>query len=471
MKPLARILTGLVLATAAAGLGSYGWADGVGGSGIVASFRSVVIDGVHYQTDNAIIRLNGRQALESDLKVGYHVRYRADGDTLEAWSMDYYDTLAGTLEAVTVVDEDMQILELEVLGQRVRTDAVTWIHGADIDSLAAGMPVAISAEWLPDGILLASAVDVTARPEQVLSGRIDSVEGDRLSIGGVTIDASSAGSAPNGEALKVGEWVHALGEYDGSPQSPGALTATRLVRQADGDVSDLPGTIQGVLSNDAGIWKIRDHALLLDEALSAGLVAGRRVTVTGALRPSGEFQVSELRMEGDERFRVDGAIEAVHGDGTAITVGGVTVQLDERTTLRDDRDGYRWLSPDTLGTHDAVSLVVERIDGVLRARKVRRDAELRQILRAIIEEFRWWDVPKLLQQRQAGVFGAREAFYNGEAIATWKLRFRMKAGDRMTLRYDDDGEVVRAEVFADDYDDDGDREDDREDDDEREDEE
>ncbi len=451
MKPLARTLGSLALVIMATGLGANAWPDGIGGSGIVASFRSVVIDGVHYQTDNAIIRVNGRQALESDLKVGYHVRYRADGNTLEAWSMDYYDTVAGTVEAVEVVDADMQKLRLELLGQVVQTDADTWIHGTDAAAIGTGMALAVSAERLPDGTLLASAVVAVARPEQVLSGPIESVDAETLVIGGVTVDATGIGTAPDGEPLAAGEWIHALGEYDGV-----TLRVNRLVRQADRDISDLPGTIEGVLSNADGVWKIRDHALIVDAALAQELVAGRRATVTGLLKPTGEFQVATLRVDRRERFRLDGNIEAVHGNGEAITVGGVTVYLDERTTLRDDRDGYRWLSPDTLGAHDAVNVIVEEVDGVLRARKVRRDFNLRQVLRAVVEEHSWWDAPKLLKHRQDGVFSAEAATYNGEPISPWQLRFRMKQGDRMTLRFDEDGDVESAEVVSAAYDDDDD---------------
>lgn len=441
MKSLARTLITVVCAALSATTGLHAIADGISGSGIVKYFHSVVIDGVHYQTDKAIIRVNGEPALEADLKVGYHVSYRADEATLEAWSMDYYDTVAGPIDSVKITDPDMQGASIRVLGQTIETDADTWFHGASLDSLSPGMLVAISAEWLPNGKLIASSVDTVARTTNVLSGPISAIQNGGFTIGGVSVDASNIGLEVNGVSLADGEWVHALGFFDGA-----TLHADRLVRMADRSVKALPATMEGALRREDGRWKLRDMVLALRD--ESKLLPGLRATVSGVLNPDGTLEAEDVRMEGKRRYRLDGVIESVQGNGDALMIEGRQVLMDERTSLRDDRDGYRWLGPENLGAHDSVSLIVEDVDGELRARKITRTSSLQAVVRAEVTDMHWWRGPKLLKKRQAAAFDALSARYDGKRVSAWRLRFLLKAGDEMTLRYDARGRVASAEVVS-----------------------
>ena len=446
MKSLARTLITLAFAVLSATSALHAIADGISGSGVVKYFHSVVIDGVHYQTDKAIIRINGEPAMEADLKVGYHVSYRADGDTLEAWSMDYYDTVAGPVESVQIIDADMQIAKIRVLGQTVQTDADTWLHGVTLEGLREGMPVAISAEWLPNGKLIASAVDATRRATNVLSGPIRKVEDSEFQIGGVEVDAANIGLTVNGTALVEGDWVHALGFYDGEK-----LHADRLQRMADRSIKALPITTEGAIRRENGRWKLRDMVLAITDEVpedEARLLPGIRATISGVLNPDGTLRAEQVRPDASRRYRLDGVIESVQGNGASLTIDGREITMDDRTSLRDDRDGYRWLGPEDLGAYDAVSLIVEEVDGVLRARKVTRTAELKSLIRARVTAMHWWRGPELLKKRQATAFDARSARYHGKRVSPWRLRFLLKTGDEMTLRYDSRGQVVSAEVVA-----------------------
>lgn len=441
MNSFTRTLITAACAVLSAMTGLHAVADGISGSGVVKYFHSVVIDGVHYQTDKAIIRINGEPALEADLKVGYHVSYRADAESLEAWSMDYYDTVAGTIESVQVTDPDMQKARISVLGQRVETDADTWLHGVELADLVPGMPVAISAQRLPNGELIASSVDAADRGTHVLSGPIEQLDDETFRIGGVRINAEDSGIEVNDVELNEGEWVHVLGYYNGS-----VLYATRLVRMADRDVRSIPATMEGALHRENGLWKLRDIVLAFQD--ESKLLPGLKATVSGVLNPDGTLEADEVRMDEKRAYRLDGVIEFVDADGAAMTIDGRRILMDDRTSLRDDRDGYRWLGPENLGAHDAVSVIVEEVDGELRARKVTRAATLQAIVRAEVTAMHWWRGPELLKKRQAAAFAARTARYDGKPISPWRLRFLLKAGDEMTLRYDGQGRVTSAEVVS-----------------------
>ena len=445
MKSLARTLITAAFAVLSATSALHAIADGISGSGVVKYFHSVVIDGVHYQTDKAIIRINGVQATEADLKVGYHVSYRADGNTLEAWSMDYYDTVAGPVQAVQIIDADMQVAKIRVLGQMVQTDADTWLHGVTLQGLREGMPVAISAEWLPNGKLIATSVDATQRASNVLSGPIRKIEDASFLIGGVQVDAANIGLTVNAEDLAEGDWVHALGYYDGQ-----ILHADRLQRMADRSIKALPITTEGAIRRENGLWKLRDMVLAFrgDGQDEATLLPGIRATVSGVLNPDGTLQAEQVRADAPLRYRLDGVIESVQGHGASLTIDGRQIRMDDRTSLRDDRDGYRWLGPEDLGAYDTVSLIVEEVDGELRARKVIRTTDLSAMIRARVTDMHWWRGPELLKKRQAAAFDARSARYRGKRVSPWRLRFLLKTGDEMTLRYDRRGRVVRAEVVG-----------------------
>jgi hypothetical protein len=454
MKPLARNKLALIWAALTALIGLEAVADGIGGSGVIRYFHSVVIDGTHYQTDHAVIRINGEPATEYDLKVGYHVSYRADGDTLEAWSMDYYDTVAGLAERITVIDASMQIGRIQIMNQRVETNADTWFHGVSFDEIEVGTELAISADWQPDGSLLATSVDAVARAEQILSGPIDRIDGSVLVIGGVSIDASNIGIAPNGGIapdgvkLQAGEWIHALGYYDGVS----TLHATAIVRQADRDIADLPTTIEGVLQRDQGVWQIQDYQLQIQESdeqhLASKLRPGRRATVTGILKPSGLLTVEEIRVEQRGRYRLDGLIEEIDPDDGSISVGGMKIALDERSSLRDDRDHYRWLGPENLAVHDAVSLIIEEHNGRLRARRITRLRDTSRLLSARVQKTDWWRGPRLMRKHQAAAYTAQKTYYNGRRISPFRLRWLMRPGDSVTLRWDEAGRVSSTEVTS-----------------------
>jgi len=449
MEILMKAVTRSLMILLAALTGLHAVADGIGGSGIARYFHSVVIDGVHFETDSAVIRINGEIATESDLKVGYQLSYRADGTTLQAWSMDYYDTIAGTVERVELVDPDMQVARIQIMNQRIETDADTWFHGVDLEDIEVGMTLAISAQWLPNGALLASSVDAVARTSQIISGPIERIDGRVLVIGGVRVDTSSAGTDDATSADRnwaEGEWIHASGLYDGS----GTLQATRLVRQVSAGVDDLPSRIEGVLRLENGVWYLREHRLEIDgqTSVNAVLVPGVRATVHGTLKPTGLLIADEIRVVPRGRYRLDGTIEAIHPDGGAITVAGFTINVDERASLRDDRDGYRWLGPENLAVHDSVSLIIEEREGALRARRITRQSNLRTVLRARVEQTNWLQGPLVMQKYRTGAYTAREAFYNGRPVSAWRLRWLVRPGDAITLRYDDAGNVAEAEVTS-----------------------
>lgn len=443
MKPLSRSLIQLTCAALMTLPGLQALADdGISGSGVIRYFGSVVIDGDHLETAGAVIRINGRPAAEAELKVGYHVRYRADGSTLQAWSLDYYDTVAGAVEAIAVEDDGLQLASIRILGQRIETDADTWFHGVELEEIEPGMPLAVSAEWTPEGVLRASSVDAAARTENVLSGPVSRVDEGSLLVGGIRIQASDSVLTPNGVPVQAGEWIHALGHYDGD----GALYADRIVRQADPGIAELPARVEGVLRRENGGWWLRDHLLRIDGAAAGDLLAGARVTLAGTLETSGAIRTRTVRRERRGRHRLDGVIEAIHADGSAITVAGRTVALDGRTSFRDDRDEYRWLGPDSLGVHDAVSLILENEDGTLRARRVVRRAGSERVLSAIVEGVSWWRGPSLLDERQGDAYNAHEAFYNGRRVSPRQLRWLIRTGDAMTLTWDAAGRVARADI-------------------------
>ena len=106
--------------------------EGIGGTGVVPPkntsyrlfgqldrFGSVVIDGVHYETSQAAIRLNGIPGTEADLKVGHQLWMHVDAASNQALEIDQFDAVAGVVGAITEIDATMQHYEFTILRQRI----------------------------------------------------------------------------------------------------------------------------------------------------------------------------------------------------------------------------------------------------------------------------------------------------------------------------------------------------------------
>ena len=142
-------------------------------SGSVTALNGLTIDGIHYNTNTAIVSIDGLPATASDLKLGQFVVLEGDVNfsdaTGTAAAISYFASIIGPVESVDVSEQRMSIL-----GQTVLTSADTvFAPGIDRDTFAGlgiGATAEISGYRNTDGELVATRVehDMTSTGVQLI---------------------------------------------------------------------------------------------------------------------------------------------------------------------------------------------------------------------------------------------------------------------------------------------------------------
>ena len=259
--------------------------DGRGGAapvavvsrGTITGFGSIVVNGVRYDTTNAIFGIDGRGGQQSDLAVGDVVLVEGtvneDGTNPVADRVTFDDAVEGPISAI-----DLAAQTLTVLGQLVRIDADTSFDDSiaprSLEGLAVNDVVEVSGFSLADGSI--SATRIEPKPpggELELTGIVSNAEATTFEINGFVVDFSAAmlenfpGGAPeNGQLVEAkgmtiggaGQLLATEVEFKGSEFGDEGDQAelegfiTRFVSASDFDVEGIPVTTNGQTTYENG---------------------------------------------------------------------------------------------------------------------------------------------------------------------------------------------------------------------------
>ncbi len=247
--------------------------SGITGTGIVVGtitgFGSIIVNGVHYNIDNADIDANGQpysnltpQQQQQVLAVGMVVRLRAtdNGDgTGEASSVVYDAAIKGPVLDVVPSLTDITIKQMTVLGQTVEISSVSTrfedFSGIGFDLISAGAVVEISGYVDQQGTIKATLVekkDEVQPGNQVeveLHGMISDLQSDRFILNNQLVLLNNDTEIHDGLTLQSGEPVEVKGFY----QTDGTVIAKEIesdesdreeIKNAEGEVR-----MQGLVSD------------------------------------------------------------------------------------------------------------------------------------------------------------------------------------------------------------------------------
>jgi hypothetical protein len=340
---------------------------GIGGSGYVSSgsvsgFGSVFVNGVEFETDSSTFDVDGVSGTQDDLAIGMIVQVsgtiNADGITGNATNIRFDDQLQGPVTGPITYDADRVTASFTVLGVNVIIDSGSTsfdIDGDlpastvfDFDSIAEDNNVEISGFFDSSGNLIATRVelkDITFDTSSIIEieGRISDLSGNTFTIGGLTIDASSASfdDLPNGliEDLSV--------------EVKGTLAGTNVTAISVEGEDDLPDDtdefeLEGIISDyvdDSNfmIDDIRVDASNVKTREPASLVLKNdiRIEVEGAII-NGILVANEIESEGGD-IKVHAMVTAVPPVTAANTfevspLSGqtITVTVSTNTQFEDD---------------------------------------------------------------------------------------------------------------------------------------
>jgi hypothetical protein len=341
---------------------SFVASGGIGGTGMVASsnnvsvgpitgFGSVFVNGVKYDTTNAVIMVNGQQVTDEALKLGMVVRVEGRVDssskTGTATRIDFNENVIGPVQMI-----DREHNRLKVLGQMVSVDRLTLFEGfSKLDELKVGDVLEVSGLINAKGYILATRI---ARLAEITSfevrGRIDNHDPatQTFTIGELTVDyseplvfedvpfdaefvdiqgvfvedrfvATRFTVEQNTFVFEVGTEIELYG------------VVTRFKSPSDFEVSDLP-----VTTTPETVFIFGTAADLAQNAELAvrGFWNADSVLVVEYV----EFVDTSSNRTGAGQINLEAKVEAIDGVNNRVTLLGVSVQTTNNTVFLDERD-------------------------------------------------------------------------------------------------------------------------------------
>jgi hypothetical protein len=323
-----------------------------GAVGSVSGFGSVIVNGVHYETEGAVINVNGGPATEGDLRVGYVVVIQAitpaEGSGAQASTIDFSHDVIGPLSAVDVVNN-----RTTVLGQRVKiNDATAYgpgIEPASVDGMAllvADQILRVSGFIGTDGEILATRIELgLAGSKLEVTGIVTNLNTAvrKFEIGGLVVDYSGAGveSFPGGMPAP-GDRVVAEGAQFGLA---GELVVAELKLKEPGTVFEEGARleVEGLISliSSASSFRVSGISVMSNAATkySGGdasmLGLDVRVEVEGRFDSSGVVVAEEVEFRPDGELGVEASAGSIELAAGTLQILGIPVQTTALTSSED----------------------------------------------------------------------------------------------------------------------------------------
>ncbi|UXD89184.1 DUF5666 domain-containing protein [Thalassolituus hydrocarboniclasticus] len=360
--------------------------------GVIDGFGSVIVNGVHFNSDRSQFMVDDRAGIQGDLRVGQVVTIVGNHNGAEGVAVEIiYDvSVEGTVTAV-----DAAAGTLTVLGQTVVTDAMTIFEGLDLATLSAGQRVEVSGYSAGEGRIIASfiAADDDDQSPEELTGVVAGLDSaaQTFLIGSQLISYASVASLDlDGATLSDGMLVEVEGALDGDVLVASEIEAEDSDFEEDTEL-EMSGVVTAVDSDNSqfvvnGMTVRFDSETEFDDGEQSALQAGVMVEVEGVVGSDGVLLAEEIEFEEAPEIELEGVVQATTEN--TLTVMGITVSVDLRTRVRDDRDGEVYFNLSMLQPGDHVELLLEETTaGQYRAQLLERvDADSKVELKAPVSD-------------------------------------------------------------------------------------
>ncbi|MDG2242769.1 MAG: DUF5666 domain-containing protein [Rhodospirillaceae bacterium] len=266
--------------------------DGIGGTGIIGTisgFGSIIVNGLKLEYNNkTAVESDGRPATLSDLKIGQVIEGVARRDARGDLRLEQLEIRHAVTGPISSIDHDNE--RLVVLGQTVRVNlAGDKSQKTAFVALNVGDLVRVSGLRMDDGMIVASRLDQTDDDGRVLvRGPVTTADNNAVTIGGLTVNLSSAALA---EPLEAGNRAFVAGRMLADTFSADVVVA-RPGLPFDERVTEV--YLEGYVPSDATVSLSIQGAPVTGLGLQEDIKPGDRVVVTGRVGVDGVIAAREI---------------------------------------------------------------------------------------------------------------------------------------------------------------------------------
>jgi hypothetical protein len=311
-------------------------------SGKISGFGSVVVNGVHFNTDNVLVETDDdANTDENALAIGMVVDITGHIDqatnTMYADHISYNAKVEGPVSSIDLVNQSFV-----VLGQTVMVNSLTQFENITLNTLTVGNSVEVSGEIDANGAILASRVQLSGSSETEfkLRGAIAALDetAKTFTVHGVTVDYLNAqidGTLANDVKVKV------ISTQD---IANGILVATKVKVQTQeqhnqGTQRAIGGEITRFASaTDFSIDDVNittDAQTQFEHGQISNLALGVEISVHGLINENQVLAADKIRFDGQSDTETEGIVESVDATNNQVTLVGITFQADLNTIFVD----------------------------------------------------------------------------------------------------------------------------------------
>ena len=345
-------------------------------TGVITGFGSVYINGVKFETDQAVVTANGETDTEDALEIGMVVTINgnigADGDGAEASSIEYQASAEGPVTGINLAEKTITLL-----GQVYFIDDLTEFDDVTFDAIQIGNWVEISAIENSDDQYIATRIELSDSSEEYqLVGEVSQLDTVTMTfnIAGQSIDYSNAtveGELLDGVEVEVesetdlvdGVLVASEVEVEEAPDLAGQLIGFEGEIEVFTSITDFVVDDQAITTTNETIFK---------GGQSSDLAHGVEIAVRGTI-VDGVLVATEIRIAQDTEIKIEGLVQSTDLDTNSIVILGNTIFTDEYTRFIDDsEDDERRFRIDDILIGDKVSIKAFDNEGQLLASQIKR---------------------------------------------------------------------------------------------------
>ena len=333
---------------------------GIGGTGItfgrITNFGSIIVNGVRFDVDNAsFIRDGVPSAGQTEFSIGEYIAVKgvinAGGTTGVATEVTFTDILEGTV-TVSSIDN----VTLEILGQKVNTDALTVFIGFNtLNDLSVGNITEVSGVKDANGLITATSIKlketrfVEGTSENELKGTLSNLDvvNQSFDIGNIQVQFNTATMEGfNGQPLQNGQFVEVKSDTN---ISGNVFIATRIELDDEYQAisANTKAEVEGLITRFASLTDFDVNGLIstttsateYKNGSATNLALNSFVEVEGFVNAAGILIANEISFKDSESsVELNGLIQSTNLANNEIEVANQVVVIDSSTLMIDTRD-------------------------------------------------------------------------------------------------------------------------------------